>query len=112
MVRIAFVSSFLALSACSMFQSTPAPAPLPTPPMPPASGLPESSHEGADIRGVQQALVDKGYYKGRVDGVWGPQSDRAIRKFQRDNGLPVSGVVDSTLLLILEPQQTTTPGNT
>ncbi len=42
---------------------------------------------------IQQKLKNLGYYTGSVDGVLGPQSIAAIKKFQRDNGLAVDGIV-------------------
>ena len=38
---------------------------------------------------IQQALVDKGYKPGPVDGVIGKQTIAAVNAFQRDNELPV-----------------------
>jgi len=35
---------------------------------------------------IQQKLKNLGYYSGSVDGILGPQSVAAIKKFQRDNG--------------------------
>lgn len=42
---------------------------------------------------IQQKLKNLGYYSGSVDGILGPQSVAAIKKFQRDNGLAVDGIV-------------------
>ncbi len=42
---------------------------------------------------VQQKLKDLGYYTGSIDGVIGPISIAAIKKFQKDNGLVVDGIV-------------------
>jgi hypothetical protein len=47
---------------------------------------------------VQQALGRLGYYRGPVDGQIGPASRRAIMRFERQNGLPVTGVVTTRLL--------------
>ena len=33
---------------------------------------------------IQQALADKGYFKGEVNGVWGDDSEDALRRFQMD----------------------------
>ena len=38
---------------------------------------------------VQVALAKEGYYKGRRNGVFGPDCWDALRRFQRDKGLPV-----------------------
>jgi hypothetical protein len=45
------------------------------------------------VPGVQVALYRHGYYKGTVDGVSGPMTKAAIRKFQKDKGLTADGVV-------------------
>jgi hypothetical protein len=44
---------------------------------------------------VQSALADRGYYHGEIDGVIGDGTRRAVRRFQRDAGLPVTGRIDS-----------------
>jgi len=43
------------------------------------------------IAAVQRALNDLGYSAGPVDGVMGIRTRSAIRAYQIDNGLPVSG---------------------
>jgi len=47
---------------------------------------------------VQRALAHRGYYGGPVDGAIGPQTRAAIRTYQVDRGLPVSGRIDGPLL--------------
>jgi hypothetical protein len=47
---------------------------------------------------VQIALARRGYYYGNIDGIIGPQSRSAIRRYQVDYGLPVSGVIDYPLM--------------
>ncbi|HWF46376.1 MAG TPA: peptidoglycan-binding domain-containing protein [Bryobacteraceae bacterium] len=39
-------------------------------------------------RQIQQALADKGYFKGEVNGEWGQDSVDALQKFQLDNKFP------------------------
>jgi hypothetical protein len=46
-------------------------------------------------RAVQAALAWRGFYSGRIDGVMGPETRSAIRDFQRQQGLPVTGQIDS-----------------
>lgn len=50
---------------------------------------------------VQQALANRGYYGGPIDGLIGPQSRRAIANYQADQGLPPTGQITSSLLLSL-----------
>lgn len=50
----------------------------------------------ARVRQVQQALMDKGISNGGVvDGFWGARSTAALREFQRQQNLPVTGQIDS-----------------
>lgn len=46
---------------------------------------------GDDIASLQQKLNTLGFDAGRVDGVFGPDTDRALREFQRNVGLEVDG---------------------
>ena len=51
---------------------------------------------------VQQELAGLGYYHGPVDGVIGPETDRAIRWFQSMNKIPVTGRIDNATLRALQ----------
>ena len=50
---------------------------------------------------VQSALARRGYYSGPVDGVIGSGTRGAIREFQNDNRLPVTGQIDGPLVQAL-----------
>lgn len=41
---------------------------------------------------LQEALMMCGYYPGTVDGMMGPNTKKAIKKFQEDNGLDADGI--------------------
>lgn len=47
---------------------------------------------------VQSALRRKKYYRGALDGISGPETQNAIRSYQIDRGLPVTGRIDSEFL--------------
>jgi len=47
---------------------------------------------------VQRALRSRGYYRGYIDGDVGTGTRAAIRAYQRDRGLYVTGRIDSSLL--------------
>jgi hypothetical protein len=51
---------------------------------------------------VQQELAELGYYHGPVDGVIGPETQRAIRWFQSIDKIPVTGRIDSATLRALQ----------
>ena len=50
-----------------------------------------SAIRGGGIGIIQAALAQRGYYRGPIDGVWGPETRNAIRSFQAHRGLPVTG---------------------
>ncbi|HSH36451.1 spore cortex-lytic enzyme [Schnuerera sp.] len=49
--------------------------------------------QGQDVKNVQWQLVKWKYLIGTVDGVYGAETYRAVRRFQAKNGLRVDGVV-------------------
>ena len=74
------------------------------------SGRPilELSHDGRTIRvhqeifrRTQNALKELGFYDGGIDGAYGPQSRRALTRFQEARGLEVSGLPDEATLMEL-----------
>jgi hypothetical protein len=69
----------------------------------PDNGYYSEQSEPASIQGlVQQALASRGYYAGQLDGLVGPETRSAIREFQRDNGLPETGLINSELIQALK----------
>ena len=50
---------------------------------------------------VQQKLKNLGYYKGKIDGIFGPQTKTAVRNFQKAWGLKVDGIVGTQTLKAL-----------
>ena len=50
---------------------------------------------------IQQALADKGYFKGEVNGQWGDDSVAAIKQFQADQKLPDDGKISASTLIDL-----------
>lgn len=42
-------------------------------------------NDAAAVKDVQQKLKDLGHYKGEVDGKYGPDTDKAVREFQKAN---------------------------
>ena len=60
----------------------------------------ESDNGDADsnISEVQSALSREGYYSGATDGSMGPGTQSALRRYQRDHGLPVTGRIDRAVI--------------
>lgn len=55
-------------------------------------GTPELSQN--DMKAVEEALQSKGYKPGKIDGIADDQARAAIRAFQKDHSLSMTGMVD------------------
>lgn len=94
--------------------------PLPPPPLSPpysssinegdtfstATGTPsyfilQPGDRGSEVRELQQELRERGYNPGPVDSVYGTQTARAVRQFQRDKDLRIDGVAGTETLTAL-----------
>lgn len=49
--------------------------------------------QGAPVRQLQERLNERGFGSGKVDGVFGPGTERAVRGLQEAHGLVVDGIV-------------------
>ncbi len=49
------------------------------------------------ISKLQSALRIKGYNPGPADGAYGPLTERAVKQYQKDKGLPTGGITFETL---------------
>jgi N-acetylmuramoyl-L-alanine amidase len=56
---------------------------------------------GDDVRALQSSLNLLGFDAGREDGIFGERTDRAVREFQRNVGLPSDGIVGATTVQAL-----------
>ena len=83
--------------------ATPAPTEAPTPA--PTFQVPKMTirrgDKGEDVRLIQQRLIDLGYLKGKVDGVYGSASQKALEAFQNKHGLKVDGTAGPETYAIL-----------
>jgi hypothetical protein len=50
---------------------------------------------------IQEALARKGYFQGTPDGNWGPDSQDALKRFQKDQNLEPDGKIGSLSLIAL-----------
>ena len=46
---------------------------------------------GDDVAALQRRLLDLGFDSGRIDGIFGPATAKALRDFQRNVGVPADG---------------------
>src|SRR5579883_2116955 len=52
-----------------------------------ANAMDPKTLSSQQVKDVQQALKDKGELQGQADGVWGPQSEQALKSFQKEQNM-------------------------
>ena len=62
------------------------------------------SVDKAEIRDAQMTLQEMGLYRGQIDGLYGPNTRRAVSEFQSRQGLPRSGTLDRRTMQALDQQ--------
>jgi peptidoglycan hydrolase-like protein with peptidoglycan-binding domain len=68
------------------------------------SGVAEEAQRFANkstVYDVQKKLKEKGYDPGSIDGIYGKKTEKAICKFQKDNGINPTGEIDEVTLKAL-----------
>ncbi|MBN9544557.1 MAG: peptidoglycan-binding protein [Alphaproteobacteria bacterium] len=97
-LTLAVIASLLLLSGCAA-KPKPAPEPVmaaapeppPPPPPPPPAPDPGLVTDKAGVIAAQRALLQLGYKPGKLDGVAGAGTERAVKAFQKDHGLAEEG---------------------
>ncbi|MBE6788010.1 MAG: spore cortex-lytic enzyme [Ruminococcaceae bacterium] len=56
---------------------------------------------GEEVKKIQTALRDKGYFTSQIDGIFGTKTKRAVENFQKDHGLTVDGIAGKNTLKAL-----------
>ncbi len=64
-----------------------------TPSMPAAANFTQS-----DIRQAQEKLRQNNLYRGKIDGLVGPEMRQALQQYQQKNGMPVTATLDQTTM--------------
>ena len=69
-----------------------------------SQGAYDSTDQATDstVAGAQTQLARQGYYRGEIDGIVGPETRRAIMRYQSDRGLRVTGSLNVDTLHALE----------
>jgi peptidoglycan hydrolase-like protein with peptidoglycan-binding domain len=81
-----------------------------TPPM--ATVYPGAGYDGGSrlVRHLQRLLAQAGYSPGRIDGVYGPQTEHAVRQFQATHRLPSDGIAHpQTFISLVTAHRSTRP---
>lgn len=64
----------------------------------------QKNDKSDNVRRLQQALTQLGYYSGTVDGSFGSGTKAAVTAFQQANSLTVDGIAGSATIALLEKQ--------
>jgi hypothetical protein len=72
--------------------------PIPPPPYPHHGRRVVHSDSDSTTAQVQRKLKTLGYYDSSVDGAIGPKTRAAIRAYQEENSLEITGQIDKALL--------------
>ncbi|NEP53621.1 MAG: peptidoglycan-binding protein, partial [Moorea sp. SIO3C2] len=59
---------------------------------------------GTRVNSLQNRLIYLGYYKGLKDGVFGPATEAALKRYQQDKGLFPNGIADARTFSSLAPR--------
>jgi len=81
--------------------ATPKPAATPTPPPLENFEVLREGGNGTAIVRLQQYLNELGYFYGRIDGAFGPDTTVAVRQFQYHNSLTEDGIAGPTTQALL-----------
>ena len=66
----------------------------------------DKGQRGHHVQKIQTMLVHQGYLKDSADGIFGHNTELAVRKFQKAKGLAVDGRVGTATMSALEKQET------
>jgi hypothetical protein len=61
---------------------------------------------GTAVEKIQTVLTSKGFAVGEINGLFGPETEQAVKDFQAKAGLPVTGIVDTATAQAILSQAT------
>jgi N-acetylmuramoyl-L-alanine amidase len=64
---------------------------------------------GDDVEAIQRVMREWGVYDGEITGYYGPHTESAVRRVQKENGLRVNGIADNATLEVLGIETTNNP---
>lgn len=61
----------------------------------------KKGNKGDDVKAIQSKLKDLGFLPGSVDGIFGPNTEKAVKAFQKSAGLKDDGIVGTKTIAAL-----------
>ena len=97
-------NEYIVLKEVKKVKVTPTPTPMPT--LSPEESASEytvlqKGSEGAEVKALQQALIELGFLKGKADGKFGSGTENAVLLFQQANDYPTTGIMDANIQAFL-----------
>ena len=71
------------------------------------SAFSAEKYEGDEVEAIQRTLRTLGYYSGFCDGIYSRDVERAVVEWQKNRGIPETGVCSSYELSLLEIEEKT-----
>lgn len=62
------------------------------------STLSKVGSQGSEVKAIQEKLKERGVYKGSVDGIYGSGTQKAVKTFQKQQGLSQDGIAGPATL--------------
>ena len=75
-----------------------------------ASNYLKPGDSGSRVEELQNLLIEQGYLKSEVDGVYNSATSLAVKNFQSDNGLTVDGLCGSSTMRVLKSSKSSEAG--
>ena len=97
-------NEYIVLKEVRKVKATPTPTPAPSLSPEESAGeytVLQLGSEGAEVKALQEALIEMGYLKGKADGKFGSATENAVMLFQRANDYPTTGVMDANIQAFL-----------
>ncbi len=57
---------------------------------------------GSEVKAIQERLKERGLYHGSIDGIYGSQTEQAVKRFQKQQGLAADGIAGPLTLKKLD----------
>lgn len=70
-----------------------------------SSGNLKYGSSGDDVKKLQQYLQGLGIYQGKIDGIFGPQTQQSVQQFQSAHGLAADGIVGPKTVSAIQSAQ-------
>ena len=97
-------TDYIVLKEVKKVKPTPTPTPVVTlSPAEDAGGytILQKGAEGAEVRSLQEALIELGFLTGSADGKFGASTEKAVIAFQQKNDYPATGIMDANIQAFL-----------